>query len=119
MPHTSLQQFHIFLERNSGLFPNTVANKAIEGSGKIKKSYLYLLIALIIGEILVLIAVFIFPQIEKLIIHFIEETEPSTELLGGVIPALAIPAIAIVILGIISFILMIIGYFKLSELKHL
>jgi hypothetical protein len=113
------ENFQVFLKGNSGLFPNTVAAKAIEGSGKIKKSYLYLLIALIIGEILVLIAFFIFPQIEKLIIHLIEETEPSMGLLGGVIPVLAIPGIVIAILGIISFILMIIGYFKLSELKHL
>jgi hypothetical protein len=113
------QNFQTFLESNSERFPNTVASKAIEGSAKIKKSYLYLLVALIIGEILVLIAVFIFPQIEKLIIHLIEETEPSAELLGGVIPALAIPGIAIGILGIVSFILMIIGYFKLAELRHL
>lgn len=113
------ENFQTFLKRNAGLFPDTVAAKAIEGSGKIRKSYFYLLIALIIGEILVLIAVFIFPQIEKLIIHLIEETTPSTELLGGVVAALAIPGIAIAILGIASFILMIIGYFKLSELKHL
>ncbi len=113
------KRFQMFLEGNSGLFPNTVAAKAIEGSGKIKKSYLYLLISLIIGEILVLIAIFIFPQIETLIIDLIEETTPSMELLGGVIAALAIPGIAIAILGIVSFILMIVGYFKLSELKHL
>ena len=60
-----------------------------------------------------------FPQIEELIIHFIEETQPSEELLGGTIAVFAIPVIAIAILGIISFILMIIGYFRLSELKHL
>ncbi|MFX1470430.1 MAG: hypothetical protein ACFFB8_17440 [Promethearchaeota archaeon] len=113
------KSFHMFLEGNSGLFPNTVAAKAIEGSEKIKKSYLYLLISLIIGVIIVLIAFFIFPQIEALIIDLIEGTEPSMELLGGVIAALAIPGIAIAILGIVSFILMIVGYFKLSELKHL
>ncbi|MCK4380977.1 MAG: hypothetical protein KAW51_07525 [Candidatus Lokiarchaeota archaeon] len=113
------KHFHMFLERNSGLFPNTVAPKAIEGSGKIKKSYLYLLISFIIGAIIVLIAIFMFPQIEELIIHFIEETQPSEELLGGTIAVFAVPVIAIAVLGIISFILMIIGYFRLSELKHL
>ncbi|MFX1464466.1 MAG: hypothetical protein ACFFBF_15700 [Promethearchaeota archaeon] len=111
--------FQMFLERNSGLFPSTVVAKAIDGSGKIKKSYLYLLISLIIGAVLVLIAFLIFPPIETLIIDLIEETTPSMELLGGVIAALAIPGIVIAILGIVSFILMIIGYFKLSELKHL
>ncbi len=113
------KNFQMFLERNSGLFPNTVVAKVIDGSGKIKKSYLYLLISLIIGAVLVLIAFLIFPPIETLIIDLIEETTPSMELLGGVIAALVIPGIAIAILGIISFILMIVGYFKLSELKHL
>ncbi len=113
------KNFQMFLEKNSGLFPNTVATKTIEGSGKIKKSYLYELISLIIGAVLVLIAIFIFPQIETLIIDYIEGTEPSAELVGGIIAAFAIPGTAIAILGIISFILMILGYFKLSELKHL
>ena len=116
---TAWNNFHMFLERNSGLFPNTVATKAIKGSGKIKKSYLYLLISLIIGVVIVLIAFFIFPQIEALIIDYIEGTEPSMELVGGIIAAFAIPGTAIAILGITSFILMILGYFKLSELKHL
>ena len=111
--------FKMFLERNSELFPNNVVAKAIEGSGKIKKSYLYLLISLIIGAVLVLIAIFMFPQIKTLIIDYIEETEPSMELLGGITAAFAIPGIAIAILGITSFIIMILGYFKLSELKHL
>jgi len=113
------KEFHTFLERNAGLFPNTVVPKAIEGSKKIKNSYLYLLISLIIGAIIVLIGIIVFPQIEDLVIHFIEETQPSDELLGGIFGAFAVPVIAIVVLGIISFILMIIGYFKLSELKHL
>jgi len=112
-------EFQVFLERNSGLFPNTITPKAIEGSKKIKKSYLYLLIALIIGAVMILIGIIMFPQIETLVIHFIEETTPSAELLGGVIAAFAIPGIAIGILGIMSFIIMLIGYFKLSELKHL
>ncbi|MFX1281836.1 MAG: hypothetical protein ACFFA3_20975, partial [Promethearchaeota archaeon] len=112
------EEFQIFLERNSGLFPKTVADKAIEGSGKIKKSYLYLIITLIIGAVLVLIAIIIFPQIKALIIDFIETTTPSMGELA-IIPVFAIPGIAMVVLGIISFILMIIGYFKLSELKHL
>jgi hypothetical protein len=112
-------EFQMFLDRNSGLFPNTVAPKAIEGAAKTKKSYLYLLIALIIGAIIVLMGIIMFPQIEELVIHFIEETTPSAGLLGGIIGAFAVPVIAIGILAIMSFILMIIGYFKLSELKHL
>ena len=112
------EEFHIFLERNSGLFPNTVAEKAMEGSGKIKRSYLYLIITLIIGAVLVLVAIIIFPQIKTLIINFIEETTPSMESIA-IIPIFAIPGIVIAVLGIISFILMIIGYFKLAELKHL
>ncbi len=113
------KDFQIFSERNSGLFPNTVTAKAINGSGKIKKSYLYLLIAFIIGVVLVIISIFIFPQIEALIIEMIQETPPTMDLWVGTITALAIPGIAIVILGIISLILMIQGYFNLSELKHL
>jgi hypothetical protein len=112
-------EFNTFLERNAGLFPNTVAPKAIEGSRKIRKSYLYLFICLIIGAIILLIAIFTFPQIEDLVIHFIDETEPSEELVGGIIGAFVVPVIAIIVLGIMSFILMIIGYFRLSELKHL
>jgi hypothetical protein len=113
------KNFQMFLESNSALFPNTVAAKTIGGSAKIKNSYLYLLILLIIGAVLVLITIFIFPQIEALIIEYIEGTIPSIESLGGLIVAFAIPGIMIAILGIVSFILMIIGYFKLSELKHL
>jgi hypothetical protein len=113
------KNFQMFLEMNSGLFPNTVAPKAIDGSKKIKKAYLLQLISLIIGAILVLVAIFIFPQIETLIIAFIEETTPAIELIVGIIALFTIPGIAIGILGIISYILMIIGYFKLSELKHL
>jgi len=116
---TAWNNFHIFLEKNFGLFPRDVANKAIEGSAKIKKSYLYLLISLVIGEILVLIAIFIYPQIEALIIDFIGGTTPPLGQFGGIIAIFAIPGLGIAILGIASFILMILGYFKLSELKHL
>ncbi|MFX0178216.1 MAG: hypothetical protein ACFE85_18510 [Candidatus Hodarchaeota archaeon] len=113
------KNLQIFLESNSGLFPNAVAAKAIDGSGKIKNSYLYLLISLIIGAVLVLIAIFIFPQLETLIIEYIQGSMPSMESLGGLIVAFAIPGIMMAILGIVSFILMILGYFNLSELKHL
>ncbi|TXT64669.1 MAG: membrane protein of unknown function [Promethearchaeota archaeon] len=111
--------FYMFLSRNSGLFPAHVAEKATEGAAKIKKSYLYLLISLIIGAVLVLIAFFVYPQIEAIIIDFIEGTTPSVEQFGGLIALFAIPGIGIAILGIASFILMILGYFRLSELKHL
>ncbi|MFX1575391.1 MAG: hypothetical protein ACFFB0_21870 [Promethearchaeota archaeon] len=113
------KNFQMFLDRNSGLFPNIDSAKVIDGSGKMKKSYLYLFISLIIGAVLVLIAFFTFPQIKTLIIDYIEGTEPSMALLGGMTAAFAIPGAAIAILGIISFILMIIGYFKVSELRHL
>ncbi|MBD3213104.1 MAG: hypothetical protein GF311_10900 [Candidatus Lokiarchaeota archaeon] len=111
--------FYMFLSRNSGLFPVDVAEKAAEGATKVKKSYLYLLISLIIGAVLVLIAFFVYPQIEALIIDFIEGTTPTVEQFGGLIALFAIPGIGIAILGITSFILMILGYFRLSELKHL
>jgi len=111
--------FYVFLENNSGLFPANVAEKAKEGARKIDKSYLYLLISLIISEILVLIAIFIYPQIEALIIDFIGGTIPPLGQLGGIFAIFAIPGLGIAILGIASFILMILGYFKLSELKHL
>ena len=113
------KNLQMFLEMNSGLFPNTVVPKAIDGSKKIKKSYLYLLIVLILGEVIVLVAIFGFPQIEPLIIAFITETIPSMGLWIGIVVTIGILGIVIGVLGIISFILMIIGYFKLSNLKHL
>ena len=113
------KNLQMFLETNFGSFPNTVAPKAIDGSKNIKRSYLYLLIALILGEVLVLIAIFGFPQIEPLIIAFITETVPSMGLWIGIVVTIGILGIVIGVLGIISFILMIIGYFELSKLKRL
>ena len=113
------KNLQIFLETNSELIPDTVGLKAINGSKKIKKSYLYLLIALILGEVLVLIAIIGFPQIETLIIDFIEATTPSMGLWVGIIITIGILGTVIGILGLVSYILMIIGYFKLSKLRRL
>ena len=113
------KNLQMFLETNFGSFPNTVAPKAIDGSKNIKRSYLYLLIALILGEVLVLIAIFGFPQIQTLIMDFILAIPPSMGLWVGFIVAIGILGFIIGILGIISYILMIIGYFELSKLKRL
>lgn len=109
----------LFIKRNSGLFPDHISPQAIEGSRKVKKSYLLLIICLLIAMGMVLVAIFIFPQIESLVIYFIQGTTPPLGLTIGIIAGFGIPAIIIVILGITSFILGISGYFKLGHLRNL
>jgi hypothetical protein len=109
----------LFFKKNSGLFPNQMNSEAIEGAGKIRKAYLLLLITLILGAVIVLVGIIIFPQIELLISDFIAETTPSIELVFSIIAIFAVPGVAMAILGLISFILMILGYFQLSNLKNL
>lgn len=108
-----------FFEKNSGLFPNQISRESIEGSGKIGKAYLLLLVSLLVGAVMVLIAFILFPQIEVLIKALIAETTPSLDLVILLVAVFAVPGIAMGILGLISFILMVLGYFELANLRKL
>jgi hypothetical protein len=113
------KNLHLFFEKNSGLFPNRIGREAVDGSEKMRKAYLLLLITLIIGAVLDLIAIVVFPQIISLISAFIAKTTPQIELIVGLGLIFGIPGVAMGILGLISFILMILAYFDLSNLKNL
>lgn len=110
---------NIFFKNYSDIFPNDITNDAIEGSGKIKNSYLLIIVSLLIGAILVLISIILFPQIIELVSEWISGTTPPLELVIGLAAAFLIPGIIAGVIGLISFILMVLGYFKLSSLRKL
>ncbi|MEJ2248484.1 MAG: hypothetical protein P8Y70_01140 [Candidatus Lokiarchaeota archaeon] len=117
--YTAWKSLNLFLENNSGLFPDFIANKAIDGSGKIRKAYMLSLVNLIIGAILVLVLILSFPLIQLIVIPLIEQTVPPVGLIVGFGAVFGILGIIMGIIGLISFILMILGYFSLSDLRKL
>jgi hypothetical protein len=117
--YAAWKNLNLFLERNSGLFPDKLVYDAIDGSGKIKMSYLLLIVNLIIAAILVLVSIFAFPLIESIVIPLIEETTPPIELIVVLGSIFGIIGTLVGILGLVSFIFMILGYFKLADLRKL
>jgi hypothetical protein len=112
---TSWSTLNEFFKRNLVQFPSNIVNKAIEGTGRLKKGYLLTLVGGMLGMIC-MILLFVFFSAILLMIQgsFIILSDFIIGLLFYL--TMAITALVLVIIG---FILTILGYFDLSHLKNL
>jgi len=109
---TSWKNLNIFFSKIFDIFPSDIAEKAKGGADKLRRSYLFVLLVGLFGILPVIFLLF-FPQFIAIgslgFLFFI------TILIFLVI----VPGFTAGILGIVSFILMILGYSDLSNLNRL
>jgi len=108
------KNLNIFFRNNREMFPEQIAEDAIDGSKKLKTAYLLELIAMIIGMVIIAVVFISVP----ILINNIGTTPNFSNILGFLIAIIASGLLAGA-LGIASFVLMILGYFNLAKLKDL